>query len=683
MNHLLDIKNFIAISMPIMLTLVILISASGSAPGQEKGGAPHGNASTAPSQRQGPADPAELEAFLDKELDKEMEKHHIAGAAVSVVKDGELFLAKSYGDADLENDIPVDPEQTNFRIGSLAKLFTWTAVMQLAEEGKLDLDEDINTYLDFRVPDTYSRPITLRHLMAHTAGFEDLYYERLASDPDDLMPPREWLISHMPARVRPPGDIAAYSSYGAALAGYIVARASGEPYDQYIQEHILDPLGMVHTTAKASMPPDIRAHTSVGYTYKDGAYKEFPDTSDMGQPAPAYSDMGQPALVPAGDMQSSATDMARFMIAHLQNGRYGDANIAEARILKESTMQQMHSTLYTPDSRLLGTAYGFFDFSDNGQRTIGHSGGSDPIYSLLLLLPDQNLGVFVAYNSEGGGDLINQHLGFQRAFFDHYYPAPALRPIRPPADFAERAGRFEGSYRITGGAPGTSITTFEKFAGLFGISTVEISDPGDGTLLFKNPWAEWRFVKVAPLYFRQVDGQFHILFREDDQGRITHMLTDITPMFAFEKLNWYETRGFNMVLALGCVSLFLSMIPAVLIRFIRNRRLRSDPKPVSRGARAAYWIIVGISVLNLLFVIGTVLWFDPVPVFGVAMIYKIVLGLGVFAAVLTVGALIYSVLAWKRSYWGMAARVHYTLVTVAAVAFVWFLNYWNLLGWRF
>src|SRR5215204_3425632 len=399
MIHLLITKKYWAISMTMMLALVILLSTSRSGMGQKDRDAPCRDLSTAPSQQQGPTDPAELEAFLDKLLGKEMEKHHIAGAAVSVVKDGELFFAKGYGDADLEKSIPVDPERTNFRIGSTAKLFTWTAVMQLAEQGKLDLNEDINTYLDFRIPDTYPQPITLKHLMTHTAGFEDRYFERLASDPNELVPPREWLISHMPARVRPPGDIAAYSSYGTALAGYIVARVSGEPYDQYIQEHILNPLGMVHTTAQSSMPPDIRAHTSVGYTYKDGAFKEFPE----------YSDMGQPALVPAGDMQSSATDMARFMIAHLQNGRYSDANIAEARILNKSTTQQMHTTLYTPDPRLLGTAYGFFDFSDNGQRTIGHSGGSDPIYSLLLLLPDQNLGVFVVYNSEGGKDLVNQH----------------------------------------------------------------------------------------------------------------------------------------------------------------------------------------------------------------------------------------------------------------------------------
>ncbi|HEU0291141.1 MAG TPA: serine hydrolase domain-containing protein [Anaerolineales bacterium] len=527
------------------------------------------------------------------------------------------------------------------------------------------MDADINTYLDFRIPDTYPDPITLKHLLTHTSGFEDLFFEVLVSDADDLVPAREWLVSHMHARVRPPGDVAAYSNYNAMLAGYIVAQVSGQPYDQYIQEHILNPLGMVHSTVQSPIPPDLLAQASEGYTYEDGVFQATPDY------------IGQVGMVPGGAMQASVTDMARFMIAHLQDGRYRDANIPEARILKESTAQQMHGTLYTPDPRLLGTAYGFFDFSDNGQRTIGHGGDAPPMNSLLLLLPDQDLGVFVIYNSEGGGDLTSQHLGFQRAFFDHYYPAPAADPIQPPADFAERASRFEGSYRITRG----SSTTLEKVMGLFG--AVEISDSGDGALLFTSPWGEWRFVEVEPLYFRQADGQFAIVFREDDRGRITHMFANVTPMFAFEKLNWYETPGFNMALALGCIVMFLSMILVASIRFIRNRRLTGDQKPTPRGAYIADRIIVGISVLNLLFVIGTALWGNPVPLFGVSTTYKIVLGLGVLSAALTIGALVYAVLAWRNRYWGIAARLNYTLVTVASVAFVWFLNQWNLLGWRY
>ncbi|NIU59138.1 MAG: serine hydrolase, partial [Phycisphaerae bacterium] len=163
----------------------------------------------------------------------------------SVVKDGELFFAKGYGYADLEKDIPVDPEQTIFSIGSVGKTFTWTAVMQLVEQGKLDLDADVNTYLDFRIPDTYPQPIAIKHLLTHTSGFEEVWIGSVVLDASDQVPPREWLISHMAARMRPPGDCAAYSNFNAMLAGYIVSRVSGQPYEQYIQEHILDPLGMV------------------------------------------------------------------------------------------------------------------------------------------------------------------------------------------------------------------------------------------------------------------------------------------------------------------------------------------------------------------------------------------------------------------------------------------------------
>ena len=653
--------------MTMMLTLVVLLSLIAPAMAQENGVASDGKAPTAPLQGQGPTDPIELEAFLDELVGREMEEYHIAGAAVSVVRGGELFFAKGYGYADLENGLPVDPEQTAFRIGSTTKLFAWTAVMQLVEQGKLDLEADVNTYLDFRIPDTYPQPITLRHLLTHTAGFEDLYVDFVTLDSEDLLPPGAFLASHIPARVRPPGDCAAYSNYGAALAGYVVARVSGQSYDQYIQEHILDPLGMAHSAALATLHPNVGAHQSVGYLYEDGAFQVFPKF------------YGPSDLAPMGYMGASATDIARFMIAHLQDGRYSDANIPETRILGESTARQMHTTLFTHDPRLLGTAYGFFDFSDNGQRTIGHNGEAEPMHSLLLLLLDQKLGVFVAYNSLDAGALTTQHLGFQRAFFDHYYPAPAVDPIQPPADFAERAGRFVGSYRMTRSA----YTTLEKFMGFLGITVVEISDPGDGTLALATPWGEWRFVEVGPLYFRQVDAPFHIVFREDDRGHITRLFTDYTPQFGFEKLNWYETPGFNMALLLGCVLIFLSMIPVALVRAIRNRRLTGERKPSPRGARLAERIIQGICVLNLLFVVGSILGNNPRPSFGVSLNFQIVLGLGVLSAVLTVGALAYTVLAWKNSYWGVASRTYYSLVTVAAVAFIWFLNYWNLLGWRY
>jgi CubicO group peptidase (beta-lactamase class C family) len=666
MTKLLIIKR----SMTIVLTLGVLLSMVGSAMAEGTKAASVGNVSGALYRGQGPTDPAELEAFLDELIGKEMAENHIAGAAVSVVKDGKLFFAKGYGYADLEKGIPVDPEQTIFRVGSVGKLFTWTAVMQLVEQGKLDLDADVNTYLDFRIPDTYPQPITLRHLMTHTSGFEEKWVGSVVSDPNDAVPAGEWLVSHLAARVRPPGDAAAYSNYNAMLAGYIVERVSGQPYDQYIQEHILDPLGMAHSTAQLSAPPGVRANTSVGYTYVNGHFQEFP----------RYT--AQPALVPSGALQASVTDMARYMIAHLQNGRYSDANLPERRILEEATAQEMHTTQYTPDPRLAGLTYGFFDFSDNGQRTIGHVGYAAPMNGLLLLLPEQNLGVYVVYNSAGGGGLNLPHFGFQRAFFDHYYPASAVEPPQPSADFAERAGRFVGSYRQTS----FPYTSFQKVGDLMGGMTTKISDSGDGALLAATPYGGGRFVEVEPNYFRQVDGPFSILFSEDDRGRITRLTVDPINFTAFDKLDWYETSGFNQALLLGCVLIFLSMIPVASILLIRSRRRSSNQKPAPRGARAALWIILGICVLNLL-VVAAAVWGMmggmPNELLDPPLIMKISLGLGVLAAGLTVGALIYTVLAWKDRYWSIAGRAYYTLVTVAAVAYVWFLNYWNLLGWRY
>jgi CubicO group peptidase (beta-lactamase class C family) len=669
MNNLTIMKKSLAFSMAVLWTLVILLSAVGSAIAKENRVASGRNVPTALSQ-QGPTDPAELEAFLDGLLGKEMEEYHIAGAAVSVVKDGKLFFAKGYGYANLENKIPIDAEQTAFATGSVGKLFTWTAVMQLVEQGKLDLDADVNTYLDFRIPDTYPQPITLNHLLTHTSGFEERWVGSMVSDAKDLAPAGEWLVSHMAARVRPPGDCIAYSNYNAMLAGYIVARVSGQPYDQYIQQHILDPLGMAHSTARSPIPADLRTFVSMGYMYKNDVFQVYPNYT------------AQPALVPSGGQQASVTDMARFMIAHLQDGRYSDATIPEVRILEESTARQMHNIQYTPDPRLEGIAYGFFDFSDNGQRTIGHRGYAVPMNSLLLLLPDQNLGVYVVYNSAGGGNVANPHFGFQRAFFDHYFPAPAVAPIQPPADFSERAGRFVGSYRQTA----FPYTSFQKVGGLLGGMTVKISDSGDGALLLSTPYGGGRLIEAEPLYFRQINGPFAIVFREDDRGRINRIYIDPINFTAFDRLDWYETPGFNMPLLLACVLIFLSMIPVALIRLIRDRHLSIERKSASHSGRAANWIILGICILNLL-VVAAAVWGMmggiPNELLDPPLILTISLGLGVFAAALTVGALVYTVLAWKNSYWSVAGRAYYTLVTVAAVAFVWFLNYWNLLGWRY
>jgi hypothetical protein len=286
--------------------------------------------------------------------------------------------------------------------------------------------------------------------------------------------------------------------------------------------------------------------------------------------------------------------------------------------------------------------------------------------------------MFVTYNTLDAGSLADQHFGFQREFFDHYFPVPAVEPLQPPADFAQRAGRFVGSYRVTAHA----YSTLENFSGVFGMLTLTVRNPGDGTLVIISPWGDWRFVEVEPLHFRKVDGPLNVVFREDKNGNIAQLFTDYTPMYSFEKLAWYLTPGFNMPLLLVCILIFLSIIPVAIIRAIRNRR-RSNVSPTPDGARAAGWILLGVCILNLLFVAGTMYFFTPWLAFGVPTGFRIVLGLGILSALLTAVALVYTVLAWKDKYWGIAFRVYYTLLTITAIAFIWFLNNWNLLGWRY
>src|SRR4029079_16854644 len=267
-----------------------------------------GPAPAVPASIRGVHDRAELAAFLDGVMAANLRDKHVAGATVAVVKDGALVYAKGYGYSDVANRAPVDGERTLFRIGSTSKLFTWTAIMQLVEQGKLDLDTDVNRYLDFKIPATYPQPITLRHIMTHSPGFEEDGRDLITDDSTRMIPLGRWLATHIPGRVRPPGTFSSYSNYATALAGYIVERTSGVPFDDYIEQHILTPLGMTQTTTRQPLPAKLRPQMSEGYTWGGGSY------------APRKYEFVEPG--PAGAVASSATDMAKFMLAHLNNGSY-------------------------------------------------------------------------------------------------------------------------------------------------------------------------------------------------------------------------------------------------------------------------------------------------------------------------------------------------------------------------
>jgi CubicO group peptidase (beta-lactamase class C family) len=421
-----------------------------------------------------PSSPEEMEAFLDSFFESKMAELHIPGAAIVVVRDGQVLLSKGYGYADLARRTLVDPAKTAFRAGSVSKLFTWTAIMQVAEQGLLDLDADVNRYLtDFQVPATYPQPVTPAHLLTHTAGFEDRWIGTATRDPEELEPLSQVLAGAMPRRVEAPGVVHSYSNYGAGLAGHVVEQVSGLSFDRYVEERILRPLGMDGTTFRQPLPEPLAANIATGYTYADGTLEAAPLI---------YQRIG-----PEGAMTVTPIDMAAFMIAHLHDGAYGDV-----RILEAATAQEMHSQQFTHHPDMPGMTYGFKERFINGRRVIGHGGDIHTFAGQMILVPEEDLGFFVAYNRFD--DAFREQL--ISAFFDHYYPAPGEDPAPQAIEMSsEQLERFAGSYRWVKYPRSTIGKAIALVPGPYSI-LIEANPDASLSLSFFGADAAWRYVPV-------------------------------------------------------------------------------------------------------------------------------------------------------------------------------------------
>ena len=276
--------------------------------------------------------------------------------------------------------------------------------------------------------------------MTHTAGFEDRVTGYLAASGKDLIPLGKWLASHIPARVRAPGLISSYSNYGAGLAGYIVERVSGLPYEEYVAKNILAPLGMDRTSLQSAAAGGMAGELSKGYVFTGADYQSM----DFEYIVPA----------PTGSATSTAADMSKFMTALLNGGAYGGA-----RILGEQTAAKMLTRIFGHDPRLNGWAYGMYEMSRNGVRVLGHAGDTRLFHSLVALIPEKNISVFVVYNSENAFDVQSLLL---KDFLDAFFPAPAA-PAAKITLSAEELAKFAGSYRQT---RRFAETTVEKAATL-------------------------------------------------------------------------------------------------------------------------------------------------------------------------------------------------------------------------
>lgn len=607
-------------------------------------------------------DPRDLENLIDSIVAGELDKSETPGVVISVVKDGKIFFAKGYGYADIDQKTPVDADRTLFRVASLSKLLTITGAMQLYQRGLIEINDDVSQYLDFALDNPYSAPVTFGQIMTHTDGTTKRRLGLAARTEAELEPLGKHLPDHLPEIFWPPGELYSYSSYSIALLGYLVERVANTPFIEYIEQNILQPLDMQRSTFRQPPPPSLRDDLAVGYQKQGNKF----------QPVP-YLYLN---IYPGASFQTTAIDMAHFMITHLQLGRYQDQRILDPEVAK-----LMHVTHFTNYPGLPGTSYGFREQFINNIRTIGHLGSLRGYSSSLNLLPEQNIGIFVASNSFTGihGQILRQ-------FFDRYFPVVEDSTV-PPVPKNLDLSKFTGYYRDLE----YPRNTLAKLSGVFKyIQVVENQDQGltihTPNLFFVSKIPSKHLVPIDGHLFRRVEDNALTAFQEGTKGKIFSFNPLFPKIGGYVKIAWYENILVQVALVGFCCLFFLTSSIAWLIRPL-IQRLR-DKKFHSHKQLGWALITAGlVGLFNLIFFIGLPLYLWLIGpwklAYGVPAIAIAFLCLPLVSTTLTIILLITTLFTWIQGSWNLGQRLHYSLVTLASLFFIVFLIYWNLLGFQF
>jgi CubicO group peptidase (beta-lactamase class C family) len=601
----------------------------------------------------------DLEAFFDGIIPLQLERSDVAGATVLVMRGSETLLRKGYGFRDIKAKQAVDPESTIFRLASISKLFTWTAAMQLVEQGKLDLDADISPYLDFAIRG--AGKITLRNLMTHTTGFEETVRDIIVTDPKKYVGLREFLVQNQPNRLFAPGTIPEYSNYAVGLGSYIVQRVSGERFEDYVAAHIFAPLGMTHSTFYQPPPTALQELPSQGYP------------SSTREPAIGF-ELFSPAG--AGGISSSAADMGRFGQMLLNGGE-----LDGQRILKQDSLSEMWKAQFRANDGLPPIGLGFYQVWRNELKWIGHQGDLVAFHSLFFVEPQQKLVLFISYNSAGSSGRSRPEL--LDAFSDRYFPSELQQPFIAAA--GSRLKDIEGTYQATRRADSTILKLFA----LVGQSHAKIDK--DGVLhidrskdLRGHPFG-WK--PIGPDLWQQVDDQgklFAIRAAGDAHGRVER-LAGAFAAAQLQRVPWYEQNKL-VYLSLGvCFLVGVCVLHSLGLRLARRYIFRSSqpiapPDRVALGALPTVSIIYWLVLLTSLGVLFSRFDDDSLPPSSSwDRFVRLGDALFVLAVVLSLLAVMSAARVWRRPATSGLSRVKFTVVALAGVYFSWFAIHWHLI----
>jgi len=607
-----------------------------------------------------PLEKADLEAFFDGIIPLQLERSDVAGATVLVTKDGKDLLRKGYGFADVSKKKPVDPETTIFRLASISKLFTWISIMQLAEQSRLDIDADVNKYLDFQIAPAFGKPITLQNLMTHTAGFEEENRDVLLTNPKEAPLLRDFMIQNQPRRIFPPGEIPGYSNYGVGLGGYIVQRVSGQPFEQYVAEHIFQPLAMNHSSFKQPLADDLLPLPSDGYR-------------NSTEKPPVGFEIFNP--VPAGGVSSTAVDMGRFAQALLNGGE-----LDGHPILKPETLNLMWTRQFGTTDALPAMCMGFYQTWRNGLHFVGHGGDLIAFHSIFLLEPREKLLLFISYNSAGSANRTRAEI--LNSFADRYYPHSEKPQFQKLSESDLKA--ITGTYQSTRRSESNKL----KMGGL--ISQTEATVDKDGVLRiddFKDLRGHVRQWKpIDRNLWQEVDEQARLFAVRDGSGKIVRLAVNF-PGVQFERVPWYERSQLILPVLGASLAILALVIVAILVRAGRAiffaKRLPFKPQPgterLTLGSRlaAAAWIVLaaGMAVLVSRLESESILPTHAIDKYFVLI--NVAAGISIFFSLIAIFA---GYRVWRLPDVRLISKLKFSLVAVACLFLTWFSIHWNVIG---
>jgi CubicO group peptidase (beta-lactamase class C family) len=606
------------------------------------------------------AERARLAAFVEGVVQGFRQRDRIAGVVVGIVRDGEVVLLEGYGNAHHDPLQAVDPRRDLFRIASISKTFTYAALMQQVERGRIGLDDPVNQHLPeaLRLPDDgrFAEPVRVHHLLHHTAGFEDLALGHLFVDE-----PAEYLVRHRPERVRAPGEQAVYSNYGIALLGALVAEVAGLPFEALIERELFQPLGMHDTSFREpglagdprEMDPALAARLATGFSRQRGAHVAMP-----------LEHIAQVAA--GGGASATAADMTRWMLALL-----GDGSLQGQRVLSPESNAAFRTVSFRNHEGVNGIAHGFITERIGPHFAYGHGGATLYFHSNMVLVPALSLGVFISTNTATGRRFAREFPALLVEFLD-----PSARPQAPspvPGVDADGlqvyAGNYLGNRRAWRSADALLVAQRSV------VTEVAVAD---GQLLVSTPFEPLRFVPLGEHRFREAEGHGLLAFVPGADGRMERLVFG-SGINTAERIGFFQHPRTPLLLVPLAGLLGLALLPALWVHARRGRRPLAGADWAARVTGLAGLAWAGFAVLaacawlqldglreQWMFVYPTPLW-------------QALLLLALLPVALTLAQALLLPLAWRRRWPWWLQSLQLAMLVVCALA-AWQLLRWNLLG---